>query len=158
MGAFFEWLQNLPFSVWIAESDSLWGFPFVLFMHSLGMGLTGGVFFVLDMRLIGIGAPLPVSSLRFLFRIFWVGLLMNFITGSILFAAAATGTGYVWIYYAKLALLVLATLLALPLQAFVQGGTSDGAIPGRIRGLAAVSLMTWLGIITCGRLIAYVRG
>ncbi len=155
MASYLEWLQALPFPTWIAESDSLWGFPLVLFLHSVGMGISAGSAFIVGLRLVGVGRPLPVSSLRVLFKIFWGGFWLNLITGSILFAAHATTTGYVPIYYAKLALILVGMVLSLPIRTFVDGGTSDSAIPAGVRTLAAVSLIVWVGVITTGRLIAY---
>ena len=156
MASYLEWLQGLSFPAWVGGSDSLWSFPFILFLHSVGMGLSVGAAFVVCLRLVGVGRPLPVSSLRVLFTIFWGGFYMNLVTGSILFAAHATTTGYVPMYYAKLALILVGMVLSLPIRTFVDGGTSDGAIPARIRTCAAVSLIVWVGVITTGRLIAYV--
>ena len=156
MASYLEWLQGLPFPTWIAGSESIWSFPFVLFLHSLGMGLSAGAAFIIGLRLVGVGRPLPVSSLRVFRTIFWGGFLINFVTGSILFAAHATTTGYVPMYYAKLTLILAGVLLALPIHAFVGGTASDGTPPGRVKALAALSLVVWTGVITTGRLIAYV--
>jgi hypothetical protein len=59
-------------------------------------------------------------------------------------------------YYAKLALILVGMVLSLPIRTFVDGDTSDGAIPARVKTLASVSLIVWVGVITTGRLIAYV--
>ena len=156
MASYLEWLQDLPFSMWIAGSESLLSFPLVLFLHSVGMGLSAGSAFIVGMRLVGIGRPLPVSSLRVFFTIFWAGFFLNLVTGSILFAAHATTTGYVPMYYMKLALIAVGTVLAVPIRRFVDGEASDGLIPSRVRGLATLSLIVWVAVITTGRLIAYV--
>lgn len=158
MASYLEWLQDLPLSMWIAGSDSLLSFPLILFLHSIGMGLSGGSAFVVGMRLLGVGRPLPVSSLRVFFIIFWGGFLLNLVTGSLLFAAHATTTGYVPIYYAKLALIGIGVAVAVPIRSFVDGEASDGRIPSRVKALAAVSLLVWVGVITTGRLIAYSGG
>jgi hypothetical protein len=155
MASYFDWLQNLAFPAWVAGSDSIWSFPMVLFLHSLGMGLSAGAAMVLGLRLLGCGAPLLVSSLRVVPKIFWAGFWLNFVTGSVLFAAYASITGYVPVYYAKLALIAVGVALSVPLRTFVDGEASDAAIPGRIRVLAFVSIATWVGVITTGRLIAY---
>jgi hypothetical protein len=47
-------------------------------------------------------------------------------------------------------------VLSVPIRTFVDGQASDGAIPGRVKGLAALSLVVWVAVITTGRLIAYV--
>jgi len=156
MASYLEWLQDLPLSMWIAGSESLLSFPLILFLHSLGMGLSAGSAFVVCMRLVGVGRPLPVSSLRVLFKIFWGGFFLNLVTGSLLFAAHATTTGYIPMYYIKLALIAAGMVLSLPIRKFVDGQTSDDAIPSRVKGLAALSLLVWVAVITTGRLIAYV--
>ena len=156
MASYFEWLQDLPLSMWIAGSESLLSFPLILFLHSVGMGLSAGSAFVICMRLVGVGRPLPVSSLRVFFKIFWGGFFLNLVTGSLLFAAHATTTGYVPMYYIKLLLIAAGMVLSLPIRQFVNGETSDGAVPSRVKGLAALSLLVWVAVITTGRLIAYV--
>ena len=156
MASYLEWLQDLPLSMWIAGSESLLSFPLILFLHSIGMGLSAGSAFVICMRLVGVGRPLPVSSLRVLFKIFWGGFFLNLVTGSLLFAAHATTTGYIPMYYIKLALIAAGMVLSLPIRKFVDGETSDDAIPSHVKGLAALSLLVWVGVITTGRLIAYV--
>ena len=156
MASYLEWLQDLPFSMWIAGSESLLSFPLVLFLHSVGMGLSAGSAYVVCMLLVGVGRPLQVSSLRVFFKIFWGGFFLNLVTGSILFAAHATTTGYVPMYYAKLTLIAVGMVLSVPIRKFVDGETSDGVIPSRVKGLAVLSLLVWTGVITTGRLIAYV--
>ena len=155
MESFFEWLQSLSVPTWVSESDSIWGFPTILFLHSVGMGLSAGSAFIIGLRLLGIGHPLPVSSLRVLFKIFWGGFVLNFLTGNLLFAAHATTKGYVPMYYAKLALILVGVILLFPMRRFVDSDASDGVIPARLRAVALVSLGVWIGVITTGRLIAY---
>ena len=50
--AVLRWIQDLPISAAIAESDSLWwGYAWWLFVHAVGMGLTAGIGFVVCLRL-----------------------------------------------------------------------------------------------------------
>jgi hypothetical protein len=157
MESFFEWLQGLSIANWIATDESIWSFPTILFLHSVGMGLTAGVMFMICLRLVGVGRPLPVSSMRVLFRIFWGGFVLNAITGSLLFAAHATITGNQPIYYAKLSLIAVGVVLAFPLQKFVEGDRSDASIPASVKGMAAAALAVWVGVITTGRFLAYLQ-
>ena len=157
MESYFEWLQSLSVSNWIATDETIWSFPLILFLHSVGMGLTAGVMFVVCLRLVGVGRPLPISSMRMLFRIFWAGFILNAITGSLLFAAHATITGNQPIYYAKLTLIAVGVVLAFPLQNFVEGDGSDGIVPASVKGMAAAGLAVWVGVITTGRFIAYLQ-
>jgi hypothetical protein len=155
MDSYFDWLQSLPFSVWISASDSVLGFPLVLFVHSLGMGFSAGSAFVVALRLLGVGRSLQVSALRLLATLFWGGFILNLVSGSILFAARATLTGHIPIYYAKLGLILVGMLLFVPIRSFVNSAPRDAAIPARIQAFAALSLVVWVSVITTGRFIAY---
>jgi len=157
MESYFEWLRTLPTSVYISESESLLAYPLVLFLHSVGMAVSVGVATVVALRLLGLADMVRVSSLRVLFRIFWGAFLLNLVTGSLLFAAAATTIGYSQMYYAKLTLIAIGLILSVPLRRFVDGETSDQVVPRRLKTIAAVSLIVWVGVITTGRLIAYIQ-
>jgi hypothetical protein len=159
MEAYLTWLQGLPLSVWISESDSVWGYPFVLFMHTIGIALTAGCGAVILMRMMGVARSFPIIALRKLLPFFWTGLILNAISGTLLFSAAATSTGYRPVYYAKLILLLFAILTLMPVRSFIASDEafSGGAIPSRIKGMAALSLVLWASVITTGRLIAYLR-
>jgi hypothetical protein len=155
MQSFLMWIQDLPLSTWVAESDSIWGYAFMLFVHAVGMGLTAGVVFVVCLRILGVGALIPISALRVLFRLFWVGFYMNLITGLILFMTDATGIARVPELYIKLVLLGFGIFTLGRLRAFVDSEYSDGQIPQGLKTTAVACIVVWLGVITAGRLIAY---
>ncbi len=154
--AILEWIQNLPLSASIAESDSLWwGYAWWLFVHAVGMGLTAGLGFIVCLRLLGIGTQIPLASLRVLFRLFWVGFYLNLLSGTLLFMTDATGIARVWELYAKLVCLALALAMMSRLRRFVESERSDGAIPPEVRSMAYACIALWLAVIASGRLIAY---
>lgn len=154
--AVLEWIQNLPLSTSIAESDSLWwGYAWWLFVHALGMGLTAGLGFIICLRLLGVGRQIPVSSLRILFRVFWIGFYINLLSGVLLFMTDATGIARVWELYAKLVCLGLVLAVMARLRRFIDSDQSDGVIPPRIANMAYACIVLWLAVITSGRLIAY---
>ena len=37
--SFLVWLEQTGLSVWIREAQTLWAFPFILFLHTLGLGV-----------------------------------------------------------------------------------------------------------------------
>src|SRR6266566_96464 len=118
--AVLQWIQDLPISVAIAESDSLWwGYAWWLFIHAVGMGLTAGLGFIICLRLLGVGRQIPVSSFRILFRVFWIGFYINLLSGIILFMTDATGIARVWELYAKLACLGLALVAMSRLRHYI---------------------------------------
>ena len=154
--AVLQWIQDLPISAAIAESDSLWwGYAWWLFVHAVGMGLTAGIGFVVCLRLLGVGRQIPLASLRILFRLFWIGFYLNLVSGTLLFMTDATGIARVWELYAKLACLALALVAMSRLRRFVDTTETDGTIPPSIRNTALACLVLWLAVITSGRLIAY---
>jgi hypothetical protein len=154
--AVLQWIQDLPISAAIAESDSLWwGYAWWLFVHAVGMGLTAGIGFIVCLRLLGVGQQIPLSSLRVLFRLFWVGFYLNLVSGTLLFMTDATGIARVWELYAKLVCLAFALIAMSRLRRFVDSTESDRAIPPSIQKTAVACLVLWLAVITSGRLIAY---
>ena len=154
--AVLQWIQDLPISAAIAESDSLWwGYAWWLFVHAVGMGLTAGIGFIVCLRLLGVGRQIPLSSLRVLFRLFWVGFYLNLVSGTLLFMTDATGIARVWELYAKLICLGFALIAMSRLRRFVDSTESDRAIPPSIQKTAVACLVLWLAVITSGRLIAY---
>ena len=155
MKSFLTWLQGLPLSVWVAESDSIWGYAFLLFVHAVGMGLTAGLAFVICLRLLGVGSSIPVSSLRVLFGLFWFGFILNLISGVILFMTNATGDAGVPVLYIKFVFLGLGIFTLSRLRGFIDSERSDGEVPPSVRKTAVACIVVWLGVITAGRLIAY---
>lgn len=157
MESFLTWLHDRPISMWVAQSDSLWAFPFVLFLHTTGIALTAGCSFVVTMSVLGWMGPVSQPSLRKLFPWLWGGFVLNAVSGTLLFMAAATTTGYKATYYLKLALILMGVLTLLPVGTFFQEDISSNAeIPSRVKVFAAASLLFWAGAITTGRLVAYV--
>jgi hypothetical protein len=154
--AVLRWIQDLPISAAIAESDSLWwGYAWWLFVHAVGMGLTAGIGFIVCLRLLGVGRQIPISSLRVLFRLFWVGFYLNLLSGVLLFMTDATGIARVWELYAKLVCLALAVVAMARLRRFVDTADGDPTIPPSIQKTAVACLVLWLAVIASGRLIAY---
>ena len=154
--AVLQWIQDLPISTSIAESDSLWwGYAWWLFLHAVGMGLTAGIGFIVCLRLLGVAPQIPLSSFRVLFRWFWIGFYVNLLSGTILFMTDATGIARVWELYAKLACLALALVAMSKLRRFIDSSDSEGAMPPNVRKTAVACLVLWLAVITSGRLIAY---
>jgi hypothetical protein len=154
--SFLIWLQESPFGLWVAES--IWAYPIILTLHTVGFGVLVGTSAFLDLRLLGVGAGVPLAPLEILSYARWIGLTINVLTGVALFVAAATEKGMQTIFYVKLSLIVLALLTDRGIRRRVFGdrGALATTTPFRARRLAAVSLVLWAGAVTAGRLMAYV--
>ncbi len=154
-----EWLAAIEQSAvatWVRESGSIWAYPTILTLHTLGLGILVGANAALDLRLLGWGRRIPLADLEGLFRAMWAGFAVNAITGVLLFAADATTKSVQWIFYVKLACIVLAVITMTRLKAVVFGpGPEHGAITPRSTRLALASLVLWTAAITAGRFMAY---
>ena len=53
MSDLFAWLESLPISTFIRQSNSLWAFPMFLFVHTLGMSIVAGGASMIDLALLG---------------------------------------------------------------------------------------------------------
>ena len=62
--SFTIWLQDSAVAVWTRESPSIWAYPTVLMLHTVGLGVLVGANAVIDFRLLGFAPRLPVPSLH----------------------------------------------------------------------------------------------
>lgn len=157
MSSFTIWLQDSAVAVWTRESPSIWAYPTVLMLHTVGLGVLVGANAVIDFRLLGFAPRLPVPSLIPLYRFMWVGLAINAVTGALLFASDADAKARQPIFYVKLLLIALALAVTAMIRRRVERTPARaGAEAARgSRRLASLSLLLWAGAITAGRLMAY---
>ena len=150
------WLESLPLSVWVHESPSVWAQPTVLTLHTMGMGVLVGACWVLDLRLLGISRNVPLSSFQWVFRAVTVGLIVNLVTGVLLFAQRATSLGTAIPFLIKMGLVLASVATLVPLHSLVFHSDGDQCeVSGSARLLAIASILAWSGAITAGRLLAY---
>src|SRR5438876_7430198 len=83
-------LEQLGFSEWIRESSSIFAFPSILLLHTIGMGVVVGISAGIDLRILGLAPALPLAPIEKFFPLLWVGFGVNAVTGTILLAADAT--------------------------------------------------------------------
>jgi hypothetical protein len=151
------WLEATALATWTRESPSLWAYPTILTLHTVGLGIVVGANAVIDFRLLGFAPRISVPSLSPLFRLILWAFVLNAATGFILFMSEATTKSKQPIFYIKLTFIAL----ALWNTAIVRRGMrQDGPIGAplnspRYRRLAIVSLVLWSAAITAGRLMAY---
>lgn len=149
-------LEGSGFGTWLCESGSIWAYPAVLTLHTMGMGVLVGASAVLDLRLVGCAPRIPIAPLARLFPIMWWGFWVNAITGVALFVADATTKGTTTVFMAKLGIIVVAVIVLFDIKRRVYGPNATGAVTPQARALAAVSLVLWIAAIVTGRYMAYV--
>jgi len=147
-------LQESDFGVWVSSAPTLLAYPTILMLHTVGLAMIVGPAWVLDLRLLGYGARLPVETLRGAFRVMWIGFFINAATGIALFISEADDKGMKWIFWVKLASIALALVVTSRLRrAVFGGGEAPDVAPPKARSLAKASLVLWLVAITAGLLI-----
>jgi hypothetical protein len=152
------WLENSGVGVWTRESPSIWAYPTVLTLHTIGLGVLVGANAIIDLRLLGFARRLPLPSLAPLYRFMWAGFTINAVTGVLLFTANATTKATQPVFYVKLALIAAALVSTAAIRRAVAHDRSpprDTAPVTSPRRLAMLSLVLWTGAIAAGRLMAY---
>ena len=115
---------------------------------------------VLDLKILGAGARLPIDALRPVFRVMLIGFVINASTGLVLFVSEAADKGLLWVFYVKLSFIALALITASRTRRLIfgaDGATTVTEIPVSAKALAILSLILWSGAIAAGRLMAYVH-
>ena len=139
---------------------SLWLYPIVEIVHISGFVLLVGAVAMFNLRLLGFVPSTPVRALeRSLLPWTWAALLLIVPSGVAMFSAHATEFAENPAFRVKLVLLVSAGINAFVFHRgvfrSVAAWDQHARIPGAAKASAALSLAIWLGVITCGRLIAY---
>jgi hypothetical protein len=147
------WIEGTSLATWTRESPSIWAYPTILTLHTVGLGIVVGMSTVIDLRLLGYGRRIPLDAIAGLFRMIAWAFALNAVTGVLLFMSDATTKGRQPVLYIKLSLIALALWNTVIARRIVreQGGESF-----RNRLIAVTSLVLWAAAITAGRLMAYV--
>jgi hypothetical protein len=156
--AWLVWLETTALAA--AMRHWLWLYPIVEIVHILGFVVLVGAAVMFDLRLLGVSRALPASAMA-RHHLPWAraALLLVVPSGFLMFIAHATEFAQNPAFRLKLILLAAAGLNALLFHrgAFrqVSGWESGLAVPFAARAAAVASLALWVGVITCGRLLAY---
>lgn len=150
-------LEGSGFSTWVRESPSIWAYPAILTLHTVGLGVLVGANWMVDLRVLGFARAIPGSVLSRAFPMMWAGFWLNAVTGALLFAGDPTTKGTTAVFMGKLVLVAVGVVLMIALKRKLRGRDIDAgtAIPG-VKALAATSLVLWVAAIAAGRWMAYV--
>jgi hypothetical protein len=152
---FLKTIEESGFCQWVREADSLFAFPGILLLHTIGMGLVVGINATFDLRVLGFAPLVSLRAYQRFFPVMWLGFWINAATGTILLAVNATKLTHNPDFYVKLVFIALAVinLQLLRRQVF---HPENPAPSTRARILAVTSMIFWIGAIISGRLLAYV--
>jgi hypothetical protein len=143
-----------------AMRDSMWLYPAVETVHIVGFIILVGSVIMFDLRVLGLSRRVPVSMLaRHLLPWGASALILIVPAGLLMFSSDAGNLVGNRAFVLKMLLLMLAgtNAAAFHMGVFrtVSKWDQDTAAPLAARLHAGVSLLLWLGIVTCGRMIAY---
>lgn len=153
----FAWIETTDVAMWVALS--LWAYPALLGAHIIGLAIVVGIFVVRDLRLLNFFSALHPAAFLPLGKFAWVGFIINAISGVLLFTSqAVTFAGNV-AFLVKISLIITGMVLAGIIQSRLRNELSAGIdthISKSTRTIALISLLTWIGAIIAGRLVAYI--
>jgi hypothetical protein len=157
--SFFESLQNSAFTDWLLGSESIWAYPTVLTLHTAGLAVLVGASTVLQLRLLGIGASVPLDRLRMLYRLIWPAFVVNLASGVALFVTQAADRVMQPLFYIKLGSIAVALWLGHEAKRSIFDRPPPSTdLSAAVRQKAVVVLGLWTAAIVSGRLMAYFSG
>jgi hypothetical protein len=143
-----------------AIRQSSWAYPVANIGHIVALTLFAASVAIMDLRILGAFAgTTPASVVHPARRMAMLGLGLMALTGLMLFTAEASHVAMNSVLQIKGVLIALgilnALLIAGPALANIAEVPANAALPARARVAAVVSLLTWVLVAACGRLIAY---
>jgi hypothetical protein len=133
-------------------------YPAVEILHIFGFVTLVGAIVALDLRVLGLGRGIALAPLaRLLLPLSRVGFVLAICMGALLFSADASHVVRNPAFQTKALLIALALANVViahagPWRRVAQWGD---VAPPAARMTAALSIALWLGVVCCGRLIAY---
>ena len=131
----------------------VWAYPALEVVHIVGSALLLGNLVLLELRVFGRGAALPVKDLaRLSLSVALCGFGLAAASGLLMFAAQPAELLSNRVFTLKMLLLMLAGCNA----AWFHGRGSLARLDGLARAQMLASTVVWLAVAACGRWIAYV--
>jgi hypothetical protein len=158
LAAVLDYLQNLPLADWVRSSPSLFAYTTVLTAHAVGLAIVVGINTIIGLRLLGVAQGIPLSGLRRLYGVVWVGFFINLISGLLLFIAEAHSMAAMVAFWGKISLIAVGMIVAELLKRFYFSDVASvqaGVVTRVGRNLAIISLVSWYLALIVGRLTGY---
>jgi uncharacterized membrane protein SirB2 len=158
MDGLIDWISSTRANALIR--DTAWIIPVVQSVHILAIAVVMGSVLLLNLRVVGIigaGEAKDVFTRRYLPWV-WNGLVVLLISGIILIVGEPGRDLENSTFWTKMVLVGCAIALTLILEQPVVRRATFWDVPGRrwmSRVLACLAMGCWVGIVLCGRWIAY---
>ena len=142
------WLENTSFATsGYVKSNSILGYPTILFLHTLGLATVAGLSTFLNLRVLGF-APhsCPLHVLTPFIRAIWVAFAVTAASGTALLVANAAARAQSPVFLIKLVFVALAvvTLQVMTKRVFRNPLADQSPLPRQAHVLAVLSLLFWV--------------
>lgn len=157
-GGALGWLETSAMGATMRES--LWMYPIVEIFHIIGFSVLVGSIVMFDLRILGLSKDIPVTAMsRHLVRWSLFSLLFVVPAGIMMFTAHPGDFINNKIFLLKLSLIALAGINAIAFHMGVYRGVASWnamvTAPKLAQVQALLSIVIWITVISCGRLLAY---
>lgn len=147
-------VEQSALATWVREAPTLWAYPTLLFLHTVGLGFLVGLNAAVDLRLLGVARQLPVRAMQRFVPFMWCGFWVNAVSGVLLLAADATTKLLNPVFGIKLLCVVLGMINLIWLKPrLLDGRVNEATVFARVT--AVTSLLAWIGATVAGRLMGY---
>ncbi|CAM3100569.1 hypothetical protein BZK31_13305 [Pseudomonas floridensis] len=156
-----SWLVSIEGSpLGQAMRDQVWLYPAIEVVHILGFAVLVGSVVLFDLRLLGWSKDIPITALaRHLLSWALTALLLIVPAGLMMFAAHPNDFASNGVFILKLCLIAAAGVNAMLFHMGVYRSVAHWntrlATPCLAKCQAVLSIALWIGVVTCGRLLAY---
>ena len=141
--------------------SSQWAWPTFESLHFIGMSLLIGTIGMFDLRLLGFARAVPVRALHRLIPLGITGFLMNITTGFFFICAFPDQYLFNAAFRWKVVFILIAgvNVLFFYTRVFRRLEAESENVPPRLaaRLVGGVSLASWVGVMSAGRLITFFR-
>ena len=152
----FEWLANTEYAAWVRES---WGWPFALTLHAFGNAVVVGLMFIIALRLLGLFRTISYTSLNALIPYIWIGFACQVYSGLTLWSSKPDDYLSDVMFDVKFSFVILGAVLTYYFQGVLKQQSAAWQAAGTVTTngvqLGAVTALAWAGVLTTGRLTAY---
>ena len=159
---FSVWMHSTSIG-WAVRGGVPWLWPACETLHFIGMALLIGIVGLIDIRMLGVAKGLSLEALQRLLPWGIVGFAINLLTGLAFFAGDPFQYTNNWVFWVKLAFIVIAGVNAglfyvTGLSRRVDALGADADVPAGAKAIAAVSLFLWFGVMYLGRMLPFLGG
>jgi hypothetical protein len=136
----------------------VWGWPFVITLHTLGTAVVIGLIFIITLRLLGLFETIPYTSLKRLFPVLWVAFVVEFATGFVLWGTKPTRYVADGAFLLKSLFIIVGFVLTVYLYGMMKreaaSWETSGAVSSDAAKLVAPTLLAWCVVLVAARMTA----